>query len=250
MNLDLKMAMYFRDQFREARATALRDAEGFQEILFVLERFGAYLTRKIGTLATYKKSIKEAALISPLADCIPTHCQSSHVPFSRLYELVSNGRNDALHRGAVARHLTGNAVQLALVLEDALMSNQNMAGDYMVRGAVRAFFWQPLSFIRQTMLAKSFTYLPVWRSPDWLLVSDYHVARYLREGREGCRKAKLAMTLEEAGKKCLHLEKASTCFADCPIDKVLEMSGGKPVLVVEEEQAERLLGIVTPFDLL
>jgi len=38
MKLDHEAAIYFRDQFREARAKALRDAEGFQEVLFVLEK--------------------------------------------------------------------------------------------------------------------------------------------------------------------------------------------------------------------
>ncbi|MCL0078910.1 hypothetical protein M1O54_03390 [Dehalococcoidia bacterium] len=247
MNLNLETAMYFRDQFREARATALQDAEGFQEILFVLERFGAYLTRSIGTLGSYANEIRGAALNSPLADHIPTHCQSWHVPFSQLYELVREARNDALHQGAFARHLTDNAIQLALVLEDALMSNQNTAGDYMVREPVCASLWQPLSFIRQEMLVNSFTYLPVWSSRHWLLISDYHVAQYLRKGD---RKARLAKTLEDAVDEGLILEQVSTCVADSPINEVLEKSKGKPVLVIEREQVERLVGIVTPFDLL
>jgi len=41
-----EIARYFRDQFRQARARALQDAEGFQDTIFVLERFGVYLTGK------------------------------------------------------------------------------------------------------------------------------------------------------------------------------------------------------------
>ena len=41
--MDRKVALHFRDEFREARAAALKDAEGYQQILFVLERLGAYL---------------------------------------------------------------------------------------------------------------------------------------------------------------------------------------------------------------
>jgi len=246
MNLDLETTMYFRDQFREARATALRDAEGFQEILFVLERFVAYLTRSIGTLGSYTNDIQEAALVSPLADHIPTHCLSWHVPFSQLYELVREARNDALHQGAFARHLTGNAIQLALVLEDALMRNQNTAGD-MVRDPVCASLWQPLSFIRQKMLANSFSYLPIWDSPHWLLISDYHISQYLRNGN---RKTRLAQTLEDARDEGLILEEVSTSVADSPINEVLEKSKCKPVIVVDRELVERLVGIVTPFDLL
>jgi len=169
------------------------------------------------------------------------------VSFSRLYDLVRKARNDALHQGAFARNLTHNAIQLAFILEDALMSYQNTAGDYMVREPVCALLWQPLSFIRQQMLANSFTYLPVWSSTHWQLVSDYHVARYLRQGD---RKSKLAKTLEEAVNDGLILEQVSTCFADASINEVLEKSNGKPVLVIDREQTERLVGIVTPFDLL
>jgi len=246
MKLSDEVAIYFRDQFREARAKALRDAEGFQEILFVLERFGAFLKGKVEVLNAYKKSIEKVALISPLADDIPGRFQSWHMSFSRLYDLVRKARNDALHQGTFARHLTRNAVQLSLVLEDALMSNQNTAGDYMVRESVCASPWQPLSFIRQQMLENSFTYIPVWSSTQWQLVSDYHVARYLRQGD---RKLKLAKTLEEAVSDGLILEQVNICLADASINEVFKKSNGKPVLVVEK-QTERLVGIVTPFDLL
>lgn len=37
-----------------------------------------------------------------------------------LYDLVEQGRNEALHQGAFARHLAEHAIELALALEDAL----------------------------------------------------------------------------------------------------------------------------------
>lgn len=244
--MDRETSIYFRDQFREARAEALRDAEGFQEILFVLERFGAYLKKSIGTLGSYATSVKEFALISPLADPVPANRHLWHIPFAHLYDLVREARNDALHQGAFARHLTNNAVQLALVLEDALMSNQNKAGDYMVREPVCASLWQPVSFIRQTMLVNSFTYLPIFNSCHWFLISDYCLAKYLRSSRN----FRLAKPVREAIKEGLELEDAVTCFAHSPIDEVLKKSEGKPVLVIDGERAERLVGIVTPFDFL
>jgi hypothetical protein len=247
MNVDFETALYFRNQLREARAAALQDAEGFQEILFVLERLGVHLTKRIEALNKYKNDIERLALASPLAKEIPTQYRSWHRPFSELYELVRESRNDALHQGAFARHLTNDAVQLALVLEDALMNNWNLASDFMVREPVCAGLWQPLSFIRQQMLANSFTYLPVWNSPHWLLISDYHIAQYLRRGK---RKELLAITLKDAITEGLDLERASTCFAWANVNEVLEKSNGKPVLVVEKEQSDRLLGILTPFDLL
>lgn len=41
--LTREAAIYFRDALRDARAGALRDAEGYSAILFAIERFGQYL---------------------------------------------------------------------------------------------------------------------------------------------------------------------------------------------------------------
>jgi CBS domain-containing protein len=202
------------------------------------------------TLKSYKTNICKVANRSALAEYVPTQHRSYHLGFARLYKLVNDARNDALHQGAFARHLTNNATQLALVLEDALMNNSTSAADYMVREPVTASFWQPLSFIRQQMLANSFTYLPVFSTkgpPCWKLVSDYHIAVYLRTHN---RKDRLAKTLEDAANEHLTLESAKTCNPDMPINKVLEISEGKPVLVVDQQNPDRLLGIITPFDLL
>ena len=46
--MDKKVALHFRDEFRKARDSALKDAEGYQQILFVLERMGSYLLKKKG----------------------------------------------------------------------------------------------------------------------------------------------------------------------------------------------------------
>jgi hypothetical protein len=64
-------AIFFRNQFRDARALALHDAEAYQEVLFSIERFGSALSGEIGTLARYRKWIVREAKISPLAQDIP-----------------------------------------------------------------------------------------------------------------------------------------------------------------------------------
>ena len=252
MELDRETAIFFRNQFREARAVAYRDAEGFQEILFTLERFGAYLNKKIQDLGKYESKITSIACQSPLAEDVPNFCKSWHLSFSDLYDLIREARNDALHQGAFVRHLTNNATRLALVLEDALMIKLNKAADYMVREPVCASLWQPISFIRQQLLVNSFTYLPVsvpQGKTRWQLVSDYAIADYLRKGDK--RKERLATTLEKALEEAdLELEPAGICHPDASINEILELSSGKPVLVVEAGQPDRLLGIVTPFDLL
>ena len=142
-------AIYFRDQFRDARARALRDAEAYQEVLFSIERFGSTLTGKIGNLGLYSDAIVDRARASPLAEDIPYKHRNWHVPFPALYEVVRDARNDALHQGASARHLTMHATQLVLVLEDALNEQATNVGDYMVRDPLCAYPWQPISLVRQ-----------------------------------------------------------------------------------------------------
>ncbi|MCI0398524.1 MAG: hypothetical protein L0332_05030 [Chloroflexi bacterium] len=250
--LPREVASFFRDQFRRARITALQDAEGFQEILFALERFGICLTGEINTLKGYKDAIISEAKRSHLAVDIPKEHKAWHSGFSEIYELVREARNDALHQGAFARHLTNNAIQLALILEDALMTEiEDTIGNFMVREPVCASLWQPLSFIRQQMLKNAFTYLPLCLDgedqPRWYLVSDYRVAQYLRQGD---RKKRLAKTLKSAREEGLILEPAHTCLADTKVAEALEMSDGKPMVVIDEEHPTQIVGIATPFDFL
>lgn len=104
--LEPHAALHFRDPLREARLIALRDAEAFEHIVFVLERIGIHLTGRIGDLGKYQDAIAQCALQSPLAYDIPATARDWHTTFDGLYDLVRNGRNDALHEGAFARHLT------------------------------------------------------------------------------------------------------------------------------------------------
>ena len=189
--MDPQVALYFRNEFRDARDVALKDAEGYQQILFVLERFGAYLfeggcceerelqeekcfernkDKKAKGLGVYKKYI--TALVKkhhPLEKHREKKSKwtglyrDSHTAFGSLYDMVMHGRNDALHQGAFARTLTLHLVEVALFLEDTLMAitDRNIT-DYMVRNPVYAYAWQPVSFVRQMMLANSFSYIPVY----------------------------------------------------------------------------------------
>ena len=109
--------------------------------------------------------------------------------------MVMHGRNDALHQGAFARTLTLHLVEVALFLEDTLMAitDRNIT-DYMVRNPVYAYAWQPVSFVRQMMLANSFSYIPVYMKKKdteekvWHIIAAYHITEYLRsadsDGRE------------------------------------------------------------------
>jgi hypothetical protein len=254
-DMDPEATIFFRDQFRQARAAALQDAEGFQEILFALERLGSYLSGKTMTLDPYQKFIEALAKNSPLAEDISQEHPAYHSKFSTVYELARDARNDALHQGAFARHLTDHAIELALVLEDALMSDANSAAEFMVRDPVSAALWQPISFIRQQMLKNSFTYLPLWAEYKgvlgWWLVSDYHIAQYLRKAlSKEDRKARLATRIQDAMDKELKPDTVEICFIDTGVQEILEKCQAKPVLVVDKEHPEQLIGIITPFDLL
>jgi len=248
-----EVALHFRDQLRAARAAALRDAEAFQEIVFVLERLGAYLCNERGSLWTYGPRIKVQVAHCPMAEEVPRELPEFHQQFGIKYDIIRVARNAALHEGARARHLTVNAIELSLVLEEAIMSECQQVGDFMVRNPVCAFMWQPLSFIRQTMLVNSFSYLPVpvenGGNIEWRLISDFRLSQYLRKNGEVV-KDRLVQSLGETVKSLdIKLHSVNACQPQDKIEAILQTSEGLPTLVLTPDQKE-LLGIVTPFDLL
>ena len=258
--LNNEQALNFRDQFREARMVALRDAEAFHEMIYALERLGFLLLGEEGSLGKYKPLIEAEAEDTALAVEVPTPHRDWHTPFSEVYDLVRFSRNDALHQGAVARNLTVHATQLALVLEDALTSKARRIGDFMVRNPVCAFPWQPISFVRQQMLANSFSYLPTqWETEQgtwWKLISDFRFAQYLRvsdDPRGQKRQKRLTKTILEAvDEDGLVLEEAASCSSSMTVEEALPLfSGdGRPLLVHHPMDPQRLMGIVTAYDLL
>jgi predicted RNase H-like HicB family nuclease len=254
-SLTSDQAVYFRNQFREARTKAFQDAEAFSEILFAIERLGSYLIGEIGTLDHYRSCIQKLADDSPLAKEIPEKHSYSHIEFHRLYEVVMQARNDALHQGAYARHLTSRSIELSLVLEDALMSNGKLVCDYMVINPICADLWQPLSFIRQQMLANSFSFLPVRDSDEcWKFISGDALAKYLQVKKE-VRSTRMMQTLEEVLKEpdaALALLPVETIEANKSIDEAIsKIKNYCPVLVTSDGTDKgKLIGILTSFDLL
>jgi hypothetical protein len=222
----------------------MKDGEEYDGILHAIERLGCAMTHKIGDLGKYRPEI--LGLAQPILP-LKQHCEW-YIPIDRLYDLVRNGRNDAFHQGAQARHLTTHAIELALMLEDVLMEKANVStiGDYMVRGPVCASLWQPISFIRQQMLIESFSYLPLWKEEKWHLISDGAVAIYLLTDR----KSRLADTVEEAINKGLTIESASIHYCDDLVTNVFQAAHTAPMLICRKECISDLIGIVTAFDLL
>ena len=261
--MDLQPALSFRDDFRKAREAAQQDAEDFEQVVFALERLGTYLCAIQHTgLGKYERSIKVLALHSPLASPTPTE-RPFHTPFDELFELVKNCRNSAMHEGVFARNLTQHAIQIAIVIEDALTriiailnTGAPQISDFMIRNPICAEMWQPLSFIRQSMLANSFSYLPIWREDEqmWHGISDLALATYLGPNTYGSpRKERLSQILGSASGGGLHLPPAITIRADKSVpDAIAALKGARDpaMLLVVDDDEKHLLGIVTPFDLL
>ena len=132
------------------------------------------------------------------------------------------------------------------------MRGHYQVGDFMVGSPMCAYLWQPLSFIRQTMLVNSFSFLPVppagEQETNWRLVSDFRLAQYLRVNGD-VSKERLAQKLQQAVESGqLELHGAHTFNTDDDIQTILGKSNGLPAVVLSPEK--QLMGIVTPFDLL
>ncbi len=252
--MEFTEALYFRNQFRAARAKAYEDAEGFQGVLFCLEGMGIHLSERVENLDKYKMRLAQIAEGSPLARDVPNEHGSWHASFDSLYEALRLARNDAVHQGAYARTLTSHAMELALIFEDALMSEATQVSHFMVRDPICAKAWQPVSFVRQQMLIHSFTYLPIYwdRSKSWRLVSEHVVARFLRGAGSGeDRKRRLASSLKDvADTHNFPLLDALTAVPNARIESILNSISERPILVVNGEGPDSLVGILAASDIL
>lgn len=240
-------AVHFRDELRAARARALQDAEAFQAVIQVVERLGEYLKDgRARGLWGYREFLNYLASKSALGKRTPATHPDLHPAFLDLLQNVADARNSAIHEGTFARTLTAHAVELALILEHALMSSRTRVRDFMVQGVVTAAPWQPLSLVRRTLLANSYSYLPIdIGAGKWRLVSDYGLACYLQADTE----VRLNQTVDQARAQGLVLDEPLVCRGDTAVTEVLAGCRGLPALVVSED-GSHLLGIATPFDLL
>ncbi len=257
--MDRDCALNFRDQLRDARYGALADAEGYQKILFVVERIGSYLLGKQGSLGAYECPLNLFVKCYHPDAGRPTADHS--IGFETLYKLVREARNDALHQGSAARILTSHSTELSIMMEDALVGKAGSCDDtrikdYMVRNPVCAYLWQPIGFIRQIMLERSFSYLPFRCGDTWYVVSDADIVAYLQScnRKQNCIRKRLNRTLECA-RRCngdgeLVCKKGFDAAPNDPVSLVLGAEDRQWPILVKGDGCEDLLGIVTPFDLL
>lgn len=206
-----KARRHFLEELRQARLAAQADAEAFDQIIFVLERLGSFRLGEVADLNDYKPPLMDLLADSPLGDDLGPSQSAWHSEKCALFWFIRNARNDALHQGARARYLTEHTIEFALLLEDALMNGDEpmtYLRDIMVRSPVVAEKWQPVSLLRKTMLANSFSNLPIkWRG-EWKTVSDASVAAFLRKDcpSGGERKRRLALPLADAEAQGLKLD--------------------------------------------
>ncbi len=226
-------------------ALILRDTESFHEAAMALEYVGQILSGEIRTgLAKYEPELLE------LAKTAERH-ESSET--TRLFKVVREARNMAVHEGAWTRHLSSRLIDLFLILEEAIMTKMTCAEDIMVRNPVVAEPWQMVAHIRKTMLANSFSHVPIFLNGEWLIVSDLVLMRFLHGATNAKEKlSRLSMQIGAVIDSGEIARVRAVCFElQTTLDQLVAGMQDLPVLVTQDiGGTSRLLGIVTPFDLL
>lgn len=242
-------AAHFIERLREARALVLRDAESFHEASTVLEHIGQVRAGKIG------KGLKDYE--SAIVDLASNGYNANKESVRRLFNVVRVARNKAVHDGAFARHLSSRLVELILLLEESIMQTVDRVEDLMVRNPVIAEPWYLISHVRKAMLANSFSNIPVFLTDGddgkWSLLTDAAIMRFIRSSPTNTdQKKRLTMSVAEAAAtKILELTEGHCCPPKTPVSDLLLQLNSYPVLVTEGiDGKDRLLGIITAFDLL
>jgi len=256
--LQLYERLYHRDQLRSARYAALADSEGFPAICYALEALGLRLRGEKGDLRKYEPCLAKLACDSTVLTDLSESKSQYFTKFSSLYDFIRNARNDAMHSGVYARHVTSAAIELCIGLEEALMMGQQiiprkLVKDFMVKAPVTIEQWQPVAHARQLMLMHSFSFLPVFID-GWKLLSEMAMARYLRSG--GVWKEMLAASIEVASNSGLSLVPAEVVSLDREVKELLftTATSSSPTLWLVEENSgnkpEKLCGVLSPFELM
>ena len=245
--------LYHRDELRSARYAALADAEGFGEICFALEALGLRLLGRKRDLGRYEEKLAELARDSVVLKELSVQFPHYFTKFSALYESVRLARNDIMHTGVYARHITSAAIELCIGLEEALMKEQDiprkLVEDFMVKSPVSVEVWQPVAHARQLMLMHSFSFLPVFHS-SWKLLSEVAMAKYLNS--RGNWNQLLAAPIEHAAKNGLKLIDAKVVDLKTNVTELLAMTeeSAIPTLWLVEERSGKLCGVLSPFELM
>lgn len=245
--------LHYRDQLRAARYTALADAEGFGDICFALEALGLRLLGKRGDMGRYEEKLGILADDSVILSQLSTEFPQYFTKFKALYASVRHARNDAMHSGVYARHITSAAIELCIGLEEALMAetekSRESVADFMVKAPVTVEMWQPVAHARQLMLTHSFSFLPVFDG-QWKLLSEIAMAKYLNCGRKWMDL--LAAPIQNAAVDGLTLVDAKVVGITEKVADLLATvdTPENHALWLVVEKPHRLVGVLSPFELM
>jgi CBS domain-containing protein len=242
--------IYYRDRMRQARYAALEESEGFHLVCYALEELGIRLLGRQEDMGQYSAELQ--AIVAADMNSVPNAVPAMFSCFPGLFRIVREARNDAMHTGAYARQVTGKAIELCLLLEDALMNGNGQVrrvGDHMVKEPICIEPWHPVARARQLMLTHSFSNLPILLDDKWHLLNELGLAKYLL-GRP--RKNALGASISSA-REHLGLIEAPVAPANADIRELLHESSSRTTgtaLWVVVGQDQRLLGVISAFEML
>lgn len=256
--LDNDEWLFFRDRLREARYGALADAEGFQQMCFAFEALGARLLNDSGSLEKYSPFLCVLA-----AENLPI----GYEDFGALFEAVKAARNDVMHTGAYARNAALAAVQLSLLMEEAILTlltkkkedktARIKVADFMVRTPVTAESWHTVGHVRRLMLLNSFSYLPIYWDSKWHLISDMAMASMFQPLSNANRNLLAATRISKilsSEKPQFKLQSAVIIEPVLAIDQLFKCDQHPGLWLVvnseKEEDAKHLVGVLSPFELM
>ena len=247
MTIQSDVALYFARQMRGARAQVQADAEGYVAVAIAVEQLGSALGAKKTGMDAAMTEIAQA--LSPLSDGW-AHGHNGSPSLNAACHRVRKARNIAVHEGAMSRAVAAHAIDLTIGLEIALMiaADTHAAHAWMVPHPTVAHPWMTVAQVRSALLKGGFSALPIWWKDDWHLVRDIDVVAYLK-----CAGANGRALLQEVVGTKLHLYAEPLLIPPEKDVETLDAADwrfGEPALVVCNKDKGRLLGVLTPHDLL
>lgn len=236
IELETRERRYFLSLLRTARYAALEDAENFTEVCFVLEELGQRLHgKKANGLGQYQDALTRV---------VP---QSRRDAFASHLRRLIEARNDKSHRGVYARKAVAHATAVGTTLEDCLMTYALAAEDLMVEGVIFAEPFMTLAKVRELMLGHSFSFLPMHWHGDYVLVSDYEVARVWRApSAAGSHPLRYATLEQLLSGKLLQTRQAKVIPGDTALEACVQELSSEPWLIRNE--TGHIVGLLSAFD--
>ena len=243
MTIQSDVALYFARQMRGARAQVQADAEGYVAVAIAVEQLAAALGAKGGACAAWNVIVDTLSLDGDWTG------DGGAPSLGSAYYRVRRARNIAVHEGAMSRAVATHAIDLTIGLEVALMNavDTDAAHAWMVPDPTVAHPWMTVAQVRSA--------LPIWWKHAWHLVRDIDVVVYLIQAGKDMAKTKVRLqdAVGTGAVPKLHLQPAPLVISPETNVKTLGVAGWKsevPALVVCRDNPKRLLGVLTPHDLL